>query len=334
MMKVRLLSGILAVAGALGVQPSSRAEVIEEIVARVNDDVITRTELQEAEQGAMEEIYSSRSGEELDKELTKAKTELLKDLITKKMLVQQAERLYDLSKMQDAFVRQFKEQQKIATNAELEKVLKDEGLTLDEFKKRLVEINAPNSVIDYEVRDKISVSDAEVESYYKDNAQELATPDRASFREIVLLSDGRTQEETLALARSLAAKARAGGSFIDLAKENSQVDPIVRGSLLGPFTKGELAKELEQAVLAMKPGEISEPVVVGNAVHVIQLESRDVSAMPALEAMKDKISTAIERRKFNAALQEYLDGLWRRSEIHVADEYVPRLPTEYRKYVK
>ena len=157
MMKVRLLSGILAVAGALGVQPSSRAEVIEEIVARVNDDVITRTELQEAEQGAMEEIYSSRSGEELDKELTKAKTELLKDLITKKMLVQQAERLYDLSKMQDAFVRQFKEQQKIATNAELEKVLKDEGLTLDEFKKRLVEINAPNSVIDYEVRQDLSL---------------------------------------------------------------------------------------------------------------------------------------------------------------------------------
>ena len=75
-------------------------------------------------------------------------------------------------------------------------------------------------------------------------------------------------------------------------------------------------------------------MVVGNAVHVIQLESRDVSAMPALEAMKDKISTAIERRKFNAALQEYLDGLWRRSEIHVADEYVPRLSPEYRKYVK
>src|SRR5439155_2025997 len=96
-------------------------EIIEAVIARVNDDIITKTELGEAEQDVVSDLYAHRSGDELEKELARTKTELLKDMITKKLLVQQAERIYDMSKMQDAFLREFKETQKIASNAELEK---------------------------------------------------------------------------------------------------------------------------------------------------------------------------------------------------------------------
>ena len=156
------VAGIAAAFALVSPRPA-HGEFIELIVARVNDDIITQSELQDTERGVIEDIYAKNTGDALEKELARAKTELLRDLITKRLLVQQAERLYDVTKMKDAFVRQFKEQQKVGTNADLERILKDEGLTLDELKKRLIEINAPSSVIDMEVRDKIAVSDAVIE---------------------------------------------------------------------------------------------------------------------------------------------------------------------------
>jgi len=321
-----------AIVSLLAALPVS-GEVIESIVARVNDDIISQSELAESERAVIEEIYSKNKGDSLQKELGRAKTELLRDLITKKLLIQQAERMYDITKMQDAFVRQFKEQQKIGSNADLEKLLREEGLTLDEFKTRLIEINAPSSVVDMEVRDKISVSDAEVEKYYNDHLSDLSTADKASYREIAMkLGDDR--DAVLAKAQELARRARSGEDFAALAKENSQVDASVRGNVLGPFLHGELSSEIETAVFAAKAGDVLDPLVVGDAVHVIRLESRDQSVAPPLASVRDKIYDGLEAHKFQTGLNDYLESLWRNSDIHVADDYVPRIPPEFRKYLK
>src|SRR5262245_14716191 len=112
---------LIALLAAVFARPA-RAELLEAIVANINDDTITKSELGETEQQAVADITSRSSGAELDRDLTKAKSELLRDMITKKLLVQQAERLYDLSKMEDAFVREFKETNKIGSTPELEKL--------------------------------------------------------------------------------------------------------------------------------------------------------------------------------------------------------------------
>lgn len=328
------LTAALAIALLSSTARPAGAEVIEMIVARVNDDIITKTELGDAEQEAVADIYSHHTGEELDKELTKAKTDLLKDLITKRLLVQQAERLYDMSKMQEAFLREFKESQKIVSTGELEKLLKGESMTLDEFKHRLVEVNAPGYVIQYEVHDKVAVSDGEIEAYYKNNTPLMASPERASFREIVLISEGRSRDETLAKASALAARARAGEDFELLAKDGSQVESSVRGGLLGPFKKGELAPGLEKVVFSMKTGDVSDPVEVGSAVHVVRLEAHEEAVMPSLDSMKDKITQGLERQKYNELLDSYILGLWGKSNIHVDDEYVERVPVDLRKFLK
>ena len=310
------------------------AEVIEMIVATVNDDIITKSELTEAEQQTVSEIASKRTGEDLDKELAHAKTELLKDMITRKLLVQQAERLYDIAKMQDSFLRQFKESQKITSTTELERLLKQEGLTIDDFKRKLVEVNAPGSVIQYEVRDKVSVSDAETEAYYKANGAALASPEVLSAREIVVKAEGRSRTEALERAKALVARARSGEDFAALAKSSSDVEERLRGIPIGPFKRGELAPDLEKAAFALKAGEITDPVDVGGVLHIMKVEKHDEALMPPYDSVKEKISGAIEHQKFDARLDEYLADLWRRSEIHVPDAFVDRIPVEYRKYLK
>jgi parvulin-like peptidyl-prolyl isomerase len=328
-------AGVLAAASVLAAGRGTVAgEVVEAVVALVNDDIITKTELMDAEQVMGAEITERFKGPDLGRELARAKDELLKDMITKKMLVQQAERLYDLTKMEDAFIREFKQNNKLASNAELEKLLKGEGMTLDEFKKKLVEVNAPGSVIQYEVREKISVSEAQIEEYYQRHAAELASPERVSFREIVLLAQGRSQEETMERAQSLLAQARGGADFEQLAGQSSEVESTLRGGLLGPFKQGELAPELEAVVFAMKPGEFGGPVVIGHTVHVIRLEGHEASVTPTLESVREQITSLLERQSFETGLKEYIESLWDQSHVHVPDLYVERIPLEYRKYLK
>jgi parvulin-like peptidyl-prolyl isomerase len=342
MVRLRLMTCMtaasVALAAAAGVVSMSaapaRAEVIEMIVATVNDDIITKSELLEAEQQTVSDLYSKRTGDDLAKELARAKTELLKDMITRKLLVQQAERLYDIAKMQDSFLRQFKESQKISSTTELERLLRQEGMTLDEFKKKLVEVNSPNSVIQYEVRDKVSVSDAEIEAYYKANSARLASPELLSAREIVVKAEGRSKAEALDRAKALVVRARAGEDFEALAKSSSDVEERLRGIPIGPFKRGELAPDLEKAAFALKAGEVTDPIDVGGVIHIMKVEKHDEAAMPPYESVKEKISEAIEHQKFDTRLDEYLVELWQRSEVRVPDAFVDRIPLEYRKYLK
>jgi parvulin-like peptidyl-prolyl isomerase len=108
----------------------------------------------------------------------------------------------------------------------------------------------------------------------------MSTEDKASYREIAM-KIGDDREATLARAHELVGRARGGEEFTALAKEASQVDESVRGNVLGPFQRGELAGDIETAVFAMKPGDVSDPIVAGDAVHVIRLETRDMSEQPA-----------------------------------------------------
>jgi peptidyl-prolyl cis-trans isomerase SurA len=303
----------------------ARAEVIESIVARVNDDIITQSELAEAERSVIEEIYSKNKGDALQKELARAKNELLRDLITKKLLIQQAERMYDITKMQDAFVRQFKEQQKIGSNTDLERILREEGLTLDEFKTRLIEINAPSSVVDMEVRDKISVSDAEVEKYYNDHQAEMSSADKATYREIVM----RLGEDRDAVARQGPGSDAPGARRRGLrgAREGSLAGGrVVRGNVLGPFLRGELSSEIETRRLRDEAGRR-----LGSRRdrrHGPRDPARDAetSVTPPLATVRDRIYDRIEARKFESALHDYLEIAVAQQRHPRRGRYVPRIP--------
>ncbi|MGH9388852.1 MAG: peptidylprolyl isomerase, partial [Vicinamibacteria bacterium] len=223
----------LAAAGTLALWTGLvQAEVIEEIVSWVNDDIITRSSLDEREQATAQDLFGKFSGDDLDRKLADSRGALLRDMISEKLLIQQAERLYDLKKMRESLIKNFKEQEKITNDQDLVNLLKGEGMTLDDLKRRLLEYNAPQSVIQYEVRDKVSVSDAEVEAYYRDHQKEFASAEQVTFREIVFLSEGRGMEEAMNLARQASEKLREGGDFEALAREKSEAASRERGGLL------------------------------------------------------------------------------------------------------
>ena len=155
------LSVVVILAAVAG---SVRAAVVEEVVAWVNGDIITMSEYQEQEQAVLAQLYRQYTGVELDAALKEVRAGLLMQMIDRKILVDQAERLYDIDVMGNVFLDFFKEQQNISSDAEFEELLKEEGLTINDVKARLIDMQAPDEVIRFEVTSRISLSELEIEA--------------------------------------------------------------------------------------------------------------------------------------------------------------------------
>jgi peptidyl-prolyl cis-trans isomerase SurA len=176
--------------GALGLVASiillctatARAEIVDEIVAKVNDDIVTKSELETEEQGMLQELYRRYSGTELDSQVKEAKTELLRRMIDRKVLIQRAAHIFDVAKMQEFYIESFKEQQNIKSDKELEKLLAQQDMTMADMKKRLVDEFAPQQVIRAEVAERIAVSEKDERTYYGEHTAEFKNP-RGSDRE-------------------------------------------------------------------------------------------------------------------------------------------------------
>lgn len=316
----------LLVAAFVALSSVARAEVVEEIVANVNDDIITRSDLEAEEEAVIAELYRNLSGARLDEEVARARSELLRNLIERKLLLHRAQRVFDMEKMADAILKGFREQQQISSERELERLLAQENLTLAEFRKRLLEYYAPRQVVEAEVRDRISVSDAELLAYYEAHGAEFDVPAEAVFREIVLLAGPGERERRRKEAEAIRARAAApGADFAALARELSEAGTREAGGLLGPVRPGDLLPELEAVVFGLPVGEVGPVIETPNGFHIVRVERRTDSRRKSLDEVREELRQNLLEGKFREALDGYLKKLWSEASVEVAARYRERL---------
>lgn len=325
----RRRGAFLAAGWAMGVLlfcRSARAEVIEEIVAWVNGEIISRSDMEQEEQMLLAEFYRRFTGTELDEQVRKARSELLDRMIDRKILLQRASRLYDVGKMGSELLDSFKEQQKVKSNEELQRLLAQEGMTLDELKARLVEMYAPEAIIRFEVIGRISVSDQEVETYYKSHPEIFEEPARVTLREIVLLAEGEAKEKRRPEIERIRERVTApGADFEAVAREASEAPTKGSGGLLGTVGKGDLAPEIEQAAFSVPVGDVSPVIEFPHGFHLVKVESRTDARSKPLDDVKEQVRSKIEDEKYSRQLQDYLTKARAESEVVVKDKYKGRL---------
>lgn len=148
--------------------PPVRGEIIEEVAAFVNGQILTRSEIADREAQIRQQLTRQFAGDELEAKITEARKNLLTDMIRELLLVQRAEILgLDLDKVYQQAIDNLKEQQGIKTNDEMSALLKQEGLTQDELRKTLLRYNVPDIMINLEVRQKLVVTDDELKAYFE-----------------------------------------------------------------------------------------------------------------------------------------------------------------------
>ena len=319
--RIIALVAVVALSGTL-----AHAEVVDEIVAKVNDDIITKSDLETEEQGLLQELYRRHSGSELDAQVAEAKKELLRRLIDKRVLIQRATHLFDVTKMQDYYLEMFKDQQNIKSDKELEKLLAGQDMTMADLKKRLVEEFSPQQVVHVEVSERIAVSDKDERAYYDAHTAEFEVPAEATVREIVLKATDADRAAKRAQAEAVRARLiEPGADFAAIAAEVSDAGTKKAGGLLGTVKKGDLAAPLESEAFSLPVGAISPVIEADYGFHILTVDARTDATVKPFEDEKAEIEKKIQNDRFTVEYKKYMIKAWSEATIWISPKYQDRL---------
>jgi parvulin-like peptidyl-prolyl isomerase len=314
---------MLSMVALISVQ-NARAEVIEEIVAYVDSDIITKTDLDNEEQLLVQETYRQFAGQELDRTLKERREGLLQALIDQKILLHRAERQYDVARMGEAYLEGFQRQQDM-TDAEFQQVLADDNMTEEDLTEKLIEALAPADVKRIEVGGRISVGDKEVEAFYVEYPNRFTVPGEVTVREIVLLADSEKAKASRREEVDVVMQRLSTEEFAAVAEDVSEAGTAGEGGLLGPLARGELSDQLELAAFSQPVGE-SAILETPYGFHLLKVDSRTDDRVETLDEVREKIRSFLENEKYVAKLNEFMERARTESKWCVREKYMDRLP--------
>lgn len=283
---------ILCLASCLGVFSSKAiAEKMDTIVAIVNGDIITEADLRIFTHMASDEPGSERSSSDTEK----ARAFYLQRLIEDKLILQEALRLkYNVSqRMVEDRVKEIKA--KAGSPEVFEQALRDQGITLNELRKKLREQLLIYTAIQAQVRPRTIISPMEVTAYYNSHLDEFAVAETVVVDSIFV----EDQEALAAVQQELS----SGADFLAVAQKYS------KKSSLGPVRHGQLKKELEDYIFSLTLKTPSAPYEVEGGYYIFLPQERVASSAMPLDEVKDRIKRLLEKEKFQRLLKEWIISL-------------------------
>ena len=302
---------------------------VEEIIARVNNEIITRSEYeksrQSAEEGAREDCQGKCTPGQLKAEIDQRQKTSLRDLIDQSLLVQRAKDMGvsvepELIKRLDAI----RIQNKIESMEELEKAVTSQGLNWEDFKNNIRNTLLTQRVIGSEVGSHITISDEEVTKYYEAHKTEFVRPEQVALREIVVSTEGKKPEELPDLkkkAETALKRVQDGEDFGEIAKRLSDGSTKSQGGFLGVYKRGELSKELEDKVFQMKRKELTGVMETKQGFLVLEVLEHYDEGEQSLAKVKNEIMDKLYSARMEPAMREYLKTLREQSYVVIKPGY-------------
>lgn len=312
-----------------------RAEIFEQVLVKVNGDIITKTEFEQrqvAELRNRPELGNvSPNSPELRKAIEEVTPELILSAVDELLQIQRGRELgWAMGDEQfNQILGNIKKQNGLDDDAKFQAALKQEGLTMADLRRNLEKSMLVSQVQRAEVNDKISVTEEEAKAYYAGHSQEFTTPSEITLREILV--EVPTSDKGVNVAQDDEAKARtedirkrlvAGEPFPRLAADFSAAASRANGGLIGPLKHDELAPAFQKVLDAMKVGEITEPIRTTRGYQLLKLESRTETRVRSFADARADIGQRVAETKRQGELQKYLDRLraqasitWRNDEL-------------------
>ncbi len=298
-------------------------KTVEEIIARVNNEIITRSEYdkarQTAEENAKSECQNRCTPEQLQIAIEDGQKNSLRDLVDQSLLVQRAKDMGvnvepELIKRLDAI----RTENKLPSMEELEKAVSSQGLNWEDFKNNIRSTLLTQRVISSEVGSHITISDDEVTKYYEAHKTEFVRPEQVALREIVILTEGKKPEALPDLkkkAETALKRVQDGEDFGEIAKRLSDGSTKSQGGFLGIYKRGELSKQLEDKVFKMKRKELTEVMETKQGFLILQVLEHYDEGQQALDKVKNEIMDKLYSGRMEPAMREYLKTLREQSYV-------------------
>jgi peptidyl-prolyl cis-trans isomerase SurA len=297
--------------------------IIEQIVARVNNQIITQAEYLRSKESLKQEAQqqdpanASKIIEERDKDV-------LRDLIDQQLLLEKGKELGITADTE--VVKRLDEMRKemhMDSMEDLEKAATSQGISYEDFKQNLKNQIITQQVISKEVGSRMNVSKEELQQFYDAHKSQMERPEQIRLSELLVSTEKKddkkdknllldeTQQLAAAQAKAddLLAQIRKGAAFDEIAKKNSDGPTAAQGGDLGYFKRATLAKELEDKVFAMKPGEVSDVVRTKQGFVILKVTEHQQAGVPPLNEIEPRVQEAIYMEKLQPALRAYLQKL-------------------------
>lgn len=308
--------------------------IIEEIIARVNNQIVTRSEYQRSKEQLRQEAQQQDPAN-AEKAVAERDKDVLRDLIDQQLLLEKGKDLNitadtELIKKLD----EMRKQMNLEAIEDLDKAAQAEGVSFEDFKQNLRNQIITQQVIGKEVGSRMNIPKDEEQQFYEQHKDQMQQPEEIRLSEILVSTergkksgDAAADESQIlaaaqAKAEDLLAQIRKGAAFDESAKKNSDGPSAAQGGDLGYFKRGTLAKELEDETFAMKPGEVSEVIRTRQGFVILKVAQHRAAGIPPLSEVAPRIQEAIYMQKLQPALRAYLTRLREEAYIDIKPGYV------------
>jgi peptidyl-prolyl cis-trans isomerase SurA len=303
-------------------------KVVEEIVAKVNGDVITRGEMEKARVRIEAELRGmGDSGEQLAKAVRTAEADVVRDKIDQLLLVARAKEL-DI-KVDGDVTRRVAQEQAVSKIADPDRfhqwIYEQSGMTFEDWKQQLTDYELKRRVVSQEVGAHINIPKEELQEYYEKHKSEFVRQEQVFLSEILVgVGDGSPGAVAAAekKAKDLAARARKGERFGELARNYSDAETAKVDGELGAFKKGELTKEIDAVVFATPKGAVTDPIRIGVGFEIFKIEERYSAGQASFEEARDEIMERMYTARLDPELRKYLTKLREDAFIQIRGGYV------------
>jgi len=317
------------------IAPAAAQTVVEEIIARVNDQIITRSDLQREREAVANEL-KQKAPATADKDIASVDKDMLRGLIDQKLLVQRGK---DLGLTGDAEVIKKLDEIRKSMNLEnmedLEKAAQAQGVSYEDFKKNMREDIVRQQVISQEVGRRLTIPPPDVTKYYEEHKAEFTRPEQVQLAELLVSTaapaNGAAPAPAEDPAKVVAAEAKAkellesikkGAKFEDVAKKSSDGPTAADGGAIGAFKRGSLSKELEDKIFAMKSGEISDVIRTKQGFIILKVLDHQAAGVPPQKEVESQIMEKLYYDRLQPALRTYLTKLREDAYIDIKPGFV------------
>lgn len=318
-----VLLAMSALSAGLFQPAESWGEIVDRIVAVVNDDIITLSELNERIRPYVTRVRAmGYTAEQEQQMLFKIREDILKQIIEQRLTDQQVQKdgvTVDDAEV-DAAIERIKQAQSM-TDEDLRKNLAAEGVTLEEYRLKMKEQLLRTRVLDYEVKSKIVITEADIKAYYESHPEEFGGDRFYHLRNIILrLPDFAGKKEKKAVRDrmdAISAELAAGASFAEMARRYSESSLAADGGYLGRFKLKDLAPQILAAVKETPAGGYTPVIDTDQGFQILYVDRIEEVPPKTLESVSKKIEEKLYKKLLDDKFGTWLEELRSRSHIKI-----------------
>lgn len=302
--------------------------VVDEIVARVNGDIISQDELERLTRELAQELKAHQEmGSQFDQDLQKRQKDILRDRIDELLLIQKGKELnINVDSEVSKYIANLQRQANITDPDKFhEYVHQQAGMSYEDFLAEQKNQFLTREVIGQEVARHISITNKEIQDYYEKHKTDFVRDEKVFLSEILISIQGKDPNGVAAAekkAKQVAADAAKGQRFSDLARDNSDAATAKQGGELGGYKKGELLNALEESVWNLPKGAVTQPIRIPTGFEILKVDDHTKAGLAPLSDVRSQIENVLYGPRMQPKVREYLTQLRKTAFLQIKSGYM------------